>query len=166
MKSWRTEFVLELCSPDIHLVAPSFPSPIFSSLSVFVKMLMIPRYFSYPSIWHGDVAYVRVPLPVYDPRGGRRKEEPRARATWLSALFADFGEVDLSFGDFELDEKKEDVKEEFEELETTNLVRDEEKGDEPEWVTGFRLLTLMTATSIVMFLALLDGSIIGTVRGA
>lgn len=129
-------------------------------------MFMIPRYFSYPSIWHGDVAYVRVPLPVYDPRGGRRKEEPRARATWLSALFADFGEVDLSLGDFELDEKKEDVKEDLEELETTSLVRNEETGDEPEWVTGFRLFTLMTATSIVMFLTLLDASIIGTVGGA
>lgn len=130
---------------------------------------MIPRYFSYPSIWHGDVAYVRVPLPVYDPQGSRRKEEPRARATWLSALFADFGEVDLSLGDFEVDEKKEkeDVKEDVEELETTSLVRNEEEtGDEPEWVTGFRLFTLMTATSIVMFLALLDSSIIGTVRGA
>lgn len=103
---------------------------------------------------------------MYDPRGGRRKEEPRARATWLSALFADFGEVDLSLGDFELDEKKEDVKEDLEELETTSLVRNEETGDEPEWVTGFRLFTLMTATSIVMFLALLDSSIIGTVRGA
>lgn len=132
---------------------------------------MIPRYFSYPSIWHGDVAYVRVPLPVYDPRGGRRKEEPRARATWLSALFADFGEVDLSLGDFELDEKKKDddikedaeIKEDFQELETTSLVRNEEGGDEPEWLTGFRLFTLMTATSIVMFLALLDSSIIGTV---
>lgn len=137
-------------------------------------MLMIPRYFSYPSIWHGDVAYVRVPLPVYDPRGGRRREEPRPRATWLSNLFADFGEVDLTLGDFELDEKKEDVKEDVEELETTSLVKNEEAGeetgeatgDEPEWVTGFRLFTLMTATSIVMFLALLDSSIIGTVRGA
>lgn len=133
-------------------------------------MFMIPRYFSYPSIWHGDVAYVRVPLPVYDPQDGRRREEPRPRATWLSALFADFGEVDLSLGDFELDEKKEgvkeDVKEDFEELETTSLVRNEENGDEPEWVTGFRLFTLMTATSIVMFLALLDSSIIGTVRRA
>jgi hypothetical protein len=127
---------------------------------------MIPRYFSYPSIWHGDVAYVRVPLPVYDPRGGR-KEEPRARATWLSALFADFGDVDLSLGEFELDEKKEDIKEleDFEESDTTRLVTHEEKGDEPEWVTGFRLFTLMTATSIVMFLALLDSSIIGTVCG-
>lgn len=126
-------------------------------------MFMIPRYFSYPSIWHGDVAYVRVPLPVYDPRGGRSKEDPRARETWLSPLLADFGEVDLSLGDYELDEKKENIKEDFQELETTNLVRSEGKGDEPEWVTGFRLVTLMTATSIVMFLALLDSSIIGTV---
>lgn len=124
-------------------------------------MLIIPRYFSYPSVWHGDVAYVRVPLPTYDPQGGRRQEQPRARATWLSALFADFGQVDLSLRDFEDAEKKEDV----EELETTRLVEGEEKQDETEWVTGFRLFTLMTATSIVMFLALLDSSIIGTVRG-
>lgn len=124
-------------------------------------MLIIPRYFSYPSVWHGDVAYVRVPLPTYDPQGGRRKEEPRARATWLSAMFADFGEVDLSLQQFERDDKKEDV----EELETTSLVKNEEKRDETEWVTGFRLFTLMTATSIVMFLALLDSSIIGTVCG-
>ncbi|KAH7303301.1 major facilitator superfamily domain-containing protein [Stachybotrys elegans] len=33
---------------------------------------------------------------------------------------------------------------------------------EPEWLTGLPLLTLMVALSIVMFLALLDGSIIGT----
>lgn len=124
-------------------------------------MLIIPRYFSYPSVWHGDVAYVRVPLPTYDPQGGRRQEQPRARATWLSALFADFGQVDLSLRDFEDAEKKEDV----EELETTRLVEGEEKQDDTEWVTGFRLFTLMTATSIVMFLALLDSSIIGTVRG-
>ncbi|KAJ0107115.1 hypothetical protein J7T55_014643 [Diaporthe amygdali] len=121
-------------------------------------MLMVPRYFSYPSIWHGDVGYVRVPLPTYDRRGSRRKVEPTAtRATWLSALFADFGEVDLALRDFSDDEDKKDV----EELETTSLVRSEH-GDEPEWVTGFRLFTLMTATSIVMFLALLDSSIIGT----
>lgn len=126
-------------------------------------MLIIPRYFSYPSVWHGDVAYVRVPLPTYDPQGGRRQEQPRARATWLSALFADFGQVDLSLREFEDAEKKEDV----EELETTRLVEGEGEGkqDETEWVTGFRLFTLMTATSIVMFLALLDSSIIGTVRG-
>lgn len=34
---------------------------------------------------------------------------------------------------------------------------------EPEWLTGLPLLTLMIALSIVMFLVLLDGSIIGTV---
>lgn len=76
-------------------------------------------------------------------------------------MFADFGEVDLSLQDFDREEKKEDV----EELETTSLVRNEEKRDETEWVTGFRLFNLMTATSIVMFLALLDSSIIGTVSG-
>lgn len=76
-------------------------------------------------------------------------------------MFADFGEVDLSLQQFERDDKKEDV----EELETTSLVKNEEKRDETEWVTGFRLFTLMTATSIVMFLALLDSSIIGTVCG-
>lgn len=120
-------------------------------------MFTVPRYFSYPSIWHGDVGYVRIPLPTHDHRGGRRQEP--TRATWLSALFADFGQVDLSLREFDNKEDKDNANE----LETTSLVKSEPKGDEPEWLTGFRLFNLMTATSIVMFLALLDSSIIGTV---
>lgn len=52
-----------------------------------------------------------------------------------------------------------------EETKTREISSDSSTDDlEPQWVSGLPLVNMMVALSIVMFLVLLDGSIIGTVR--